>query len=113
MSMERDACAVKVDQRTREYGTLERFVSVFCRERHRPASVPCEECRGLLRYASVRLEKCPYLVKGRAKPKCKDCPIHCYAPEQRAKVREVMRFSGMHFVKRGRLDWLLRYFLGL
>ncbi|MFA6028374.1 MAG: nitrous oxide-stimulated promoter family protein [Elusimicrobiota bacterium] len=110
--MEREASAVDVDKRTQEYGTLERFVTVFCREKHAPRELLCAECRSLLAYATDRLEKCPYLVKGEPKPKCKDCPIHCYAPARRAQVREVMRFSGMHFVKRGRLDRLLRYFLG-
>ena len=32
-------------------------------------------------------------------------------PEYRAKIKEVMRFSGIYFVKRGRLDWLVRYFM--
>jgi hypothetical protein len=29
----------------------------------------------------------------------------------REKMRQVMRFSGLHFVRRGRLDWLFKYFL--
>ncbi|NOR49648.1 MAG: hypothetical protein GQ530_01275, partial [Desulfuromonadales bacterium] len=38
------------------------------------------------------------------------CPVHCYAPEQREKVREIMRFSGQYLIKRGRLDLLWHYF---
>ena len=67
---------------------------------------PCAGCHELLAYAGKRLEKCPYDPK----PKCKDCKTHCYKPEYQKKIREVMRFSGMHFVKRGRVDWLVRYF---
>jgi len=26
-------------------------------------------------------------------------------------MREIMRFSGLYFVRRGRLDWLVKYFL--
>ncbi len=87
---------------------LRQFVSVFCRKKHgQRADGLCESCRDLLRYARQRLDKCPFDPK----PKCKDCLVHCYAQAYRARIKEVMRFSGMHFVKRGRLDWLVRYFL--
>ncbi|MFH1998920.1 MAG: nitrous oxide-stimulated promoter family protein [Planctomycetota bacterium] len=43
--------------------------------------------------------------------KRKACDTHCYKPAYRAKIKEVMRYSGIHFIKRGRLDWLVRYFL--
>lgn len=93
----------------KEYAILEKFVGVWCRDRHKPSGdAPCAECRELLAYARVRLEKCPYDPK----PKCKDCPTHCYKPDRRARVREIMRHSGMHFVKRGRIDWLVKYFIG-
>lgn len=87
---------------------LRKFVGVYCRKKHGGhGPAPCEACQDLLRYARSRLEKCPF----EAKPKCKDCSVHCYAAPYRTTIRQVMRFSGMHFVKRGRLDWLLRYFL--
>ena len=89
----------------RDLKVLRRFTEVFCREKH--GRELCEECRGLLAYARERLEKCPFDPK----PKCKDCKVHCYHKEQRERVREIMRFSGMYFVKRGRLDWLFRYFM--
>lgn len=92
----------------RERTVLERFIEVYCRRNHGTNGTgPCNECRDFLAYAQKRLEKCPYDPK----PKCKDCPTHCYRPEYRDRIRAVMRFSGIHFVKRGRLDWLLRYFL--
>ncbi len=92
----------------RELKVLARFVEVYCKEHHgRKRDGICEECRDLVEYAGRRLEKCPY----HPKPKCKDCPTHCYKPEYRQKVRKVMRYSGMYFVKRGRVDWLVRYFM--
>ena len=30
----------------------------------------------------------------------------------RKRVREIMKYSGMHFVKRGSVDWLVKYFWG-
>lgn len=92
----------------REMKILTRFVGVYCSKHHHTnGSGPCEECRALIEYAKQRLQKCPYDPK----PKCKDCPTHCYKPEYRQKVREIMKFSGMHFVKRGRVDWLIKYFM--
>jgi hypothetical protein len=67
----------------------------------------CLECADLLRYALRKLTRCPY----EPKPMCKACPTHCFRTDYRRKIREVMRFSGIYFVKRGRIDWLLRYFL--
>jgi predicted amidophosphoribosyltransferase len=91
----------------RERIILRRFVQVYCRRKHATAAGLCADCQDLLTYAEERLDRCPHDPK----PKCKHCPTHCYQPEYRARIREVMRSAGMHFVKRGRLDWLLRYFL--
>ncbi|MFH1262278.1 MAG: nitrous oxide-stimulated promoter family protein [Pseudomonadota bacterium] len=95
----------------REIGTLQAFLRVYCEKKHGSAKKTlCVECGELLTYGTMRLTKCPYDPK----PKCKDCETHCYKPEQCEKVKEVMRFSGLYFVKRGRVDWLWRYFrLGL
>jgi len=51
----------------------------------------CGECRELEQYAMKRLDCCPY---GEEKPTCAKCPIHCYRPEMRQRVREVMRWAG-------------------
>lgn len=96
------------ERNKRERNVLERFIEVYCRAHHeRGNDRLCPECRDLLRYALKQLEKCPY----EPKPKCKACPTHCYKPAYRIRIKEVMRFSGMYFVKRGRIDWLVRYFM--
>jgi hypothetical protein len=87
---------------------LRRFVQVFCTHHHEtPSGELCEQCDDLLGYAAARLAACPMDPK----PKCRDCPVHCYRPDYRRRIREVMKFSGMHFVRRGRVDWLVKYFL--
>ena len=88
---------------------LKRFIEVYCAAHHEVGKEDalCEQCADLLDYAKTRLERCPYT----SKPACKKCPTHCYKPLYRKQVREVMRFSGMHFVKRGRIDWLIKYFM--
>jgi predicted amidophosphoribosyltransferase len=87
---------------------LETFVGVFCQRNHGSGRGElCGQCQELLAYATQRLARCPL----EPKPKCKDCHIHCYGEPYRSRIRQVMKFSGIHFVKRGRLDWLVRYFL--
>lgn len=51
----------------------------------------CGECRELLEYSLARLKHCKF---GNAKTKCHKCPVHCYRPDMREKIRTVMRFSG-------------------
>ncbi len=93
----------------KQFKILTKFIEVYCKHHHNPyRNTLCPECAELRDYARQRLEKCPYDPK----PKCKDCTTHCYKPAYRKQIREVMKFSGMHYVKRGRLDWLLKYFLG-
>lgn len=66
----------------------------------------CADCRAFLVYAFTRRLRCPLDPK----PVCKRCPVHCYRPGHRERVREIMRFSGKHLIKRGRLDLLWHYF---
>ena len=86
---------------------LQRFVEIYCRKVHgQRKGELCGECRELLDYAIEKRLKCPH----EPKPKCKDCCTHCYRPDRRAKIREIKRYSGTYYIKRGRLDWLVRYF---
>lgn len=67
----------------------------------------CDECIEFMQYAIVKRFKCPLEAE---KPSCKHCRIHCYATEQRAKVRQIMAWSGRRMLLRGRLDYLYHYF---
>lgn len=91
----------------RDAKVLRAFIGVYCQKKHGTADGLCPECSSLLEYALRRNEKCPLDPK----PKCRDCRVHCYKPEMRQKIKEIMKFSGIYFIKRGRLDWLLHYFL--
>jgi hypothetical protein len=92
----------------RGLAVLRRFAEVYCRRHHGTAgSALCADCAQLVAYAQSRLLRCPYDPK----PKCKNCPTHCYQPSMRARVKEIMKYSGMYYVRRGRLDWLAQYFL--
>jgi hypothetical protein len=74
----------------RELRTIREMVLIHCRAHH-PRGTFCFECSELLDYASQRLDRCVY---GEEKPTCVTCPIHCYHPRMRERVRQVMRFAG-------------------
>ena len=40
---------------------------------------------------------------------CKKCETQCYHGDYKAKIREVMKFSGMYMIKHGRVDMLYHY----
>ena len=74
----------------RERRTVQVMLEMYCRCHHGPGPL-CRECSELADYAARRLDRCPY---GEAKPACSRCPIHCYRPDPRERMREVMRFAG-------------------
>ena len=83
------------DRISQEKVTVQRMVTLFCNARHRSDRPDenglCPECSKLVIYAHNRLSKCPY---GNDKGSCRKCPIHCYSPQMRETIREVMRYCG-------------------
>ncbi len=67
------------------------MIHIYCRSKHGHEDVLCDDCRQLEAYTHIRLERCPF---GDKKPTCSKCSIHCYKPEYRKMIKEVMRFSG-------------------
>lgn len=55
----------------------------------------CSECKALLLYADARLDNCRF---GEQKRACRYCPVHCYKPDMRERMRQVMRFSGPRMI---------------
>ncbi|MDD4631140.1 MAG: nitrous oxide-stimulated promoter family protein [Proteiniphilum sp.] len=74
-----------------EKKVVTRMVSIYCRSVHGSSTQLCDKCSALLAYAHQRLERCPF---GEEKPTCASCPIHCYKPEMRMKIKEIMRTAG-------------------
>lgn len=98
----------------REARTIEAMIAIYCHDKHGTrGDALCESCQGLQSYAGLRLEKCPYQEH---KTTCVKCPTHCYKPDRREAVREVMRYAGpkmlfrhpylavMHLLVDGRRD---------
>ncbi len=67
------------------------MVWCYCRGCHSSGNELCPECRGLLSYAAVRLDRCRF---GEQKPTCAKCPVHCYQRDRREQVKRVMRYAG-------------------
>jgi len=96
-----------------------RFTEVWCSDHHHadrhPFSLPngkkplklCAGCSAFMDYAVKKRLNCPLEAE---KPNCKRCRIHCYGPEQRTLVKQIMAWSGRRMILRGRLDYLWHYF---
>lgn len=76
---------------------VEQMIAIYCRKRHgaNDAHHLCNECAALLEYALHRLDRCP---KGNGKTSCRKCEIHCYSPDRRTAIREVMRYVGPRMI---------------
>ena len=108
----------------KELRVLIRFVEVYCGSKHKGRAVPfaglpreieaavrkqpllCADCAALVQHGIQKRIKCPLDPK----PSCKKCRIHCYGQEYRARIREIMAFSGRRMIMRGRLDYLWHYY---
>ena len=80
----------------RERQTVRQMISLYCRKQHATSKgALCDQCRELLDYAMLRLDRCPFQE---GKTTCGNCRIHCYKPVMREKIREVMGFSGPRMI---------------
>lgn len=80
----------------REKKVVGEMIAVYCRKQHgsRKGEL-CDDCRALMDYALARLDHCP---KGEEKSSCRKCEIHCYLPDRRERIREVMRYVGPRMI---------------
>ncbi|MBR3940824.1 MAG: nitrous oxide-stimulated promoter family protein [Bacteroidaceae bacterium] len=77
-----------------EKRTVEKMIRLYCRKREGNREL-CPSCMQLLEYAHTRLLQCKF---GNAKSTCQKCPVHCYKPQMREKMREVMRWAGPRMI---------------
>jgi hypothetical protein len=80
----------------KERKTVAAMIQIFCSAHHGSGiKLLCPACTQLLDYANERLNKCPY---GENKGACSKCQIHCYKPDMRKQITDVMRYSGPKMV---------------
>lgn len=78
-------------KREREKQIVSQMIALYCRKKHLTENGLCRECAELDTYAKQRSDKCPFME---TKTFCSNCKVHCYKPQMREQIREVMRFSG-------------------
>lgn len=102
------------DRIYREKATLAQMVGIYCKgNRHQgragdgsadvafasdmPPRVAdaianmCPSCHELVEYCFGRIDRCPHMA---TKTFCSSCETHCFAPEMRERIRQVMRYAG-------------------
>lgn len=82
-------------KREREKRTVSLMIRLYCRKNHGTGKALCPDCQALTHYALLRSDRCPFME---TKTFCSNCPVHCYQPAMRAKIRQVMAFSGPRMI---------------
>lgn len=82
-------------KREREKRMVSQMIALYCRKKHHTRGDLCPQCAALDAYAKMRADKCPFME---TKTFCSNCRIHCYKPDMRARIREVMRFCGPRMI---------------
>lgn len=82
-------------KREKEKQVVTLMIRLYCRKKHGMKAGLCPECKALAHYACTRSDRCPFMEN---KAFCSNCKVHCYKPEMREKIRQVMRFSGPRMV---------------
>ncbi len=76
----------------KERKTIGVMIRMFCGAHHGTSRGKlCAACKELEDYAEGRLDRCPF---GENKGTCAKCRVHCYKPDMRKRVTEVMRYAG-------------------
>jgi len=75
----------------REEKTIRVMIDIYCHDHHGTNGSLCPDCEVLMTYAQLRLTNCPFQE---AKTTCANCPAHCYKPDIRTKIKDVMRYAG-------------------
>lgn len=82
----------------KEHKTISVMIRMFCGAHHgTDGGDLCSECQELFGYARERLRRCPF---GENKGACSKCEIHCYKPDMRKRITEVMRYSGPRMIRK-------------
>lgn len=79
------------DKREREKRVVAQMIQLYCSKQHHNGATLCKECSCLLSYANERIDHCPFIKE---KTFCSNCQVHCYQPQMREQIRQVMRYAG-------------------
>ena len=81
----------------KEKDIISLMIRLYCTRKHNNNNENeiCNECKGLLAYAIMRLSNCRY---GNRKSSCGRCKTPCYKSEMKIKIKEVMRYCGPRII---------------
>jgi len=85
------------------------MIGIYCRDHHGGGEDLCEDCGALWSYAAQRADRCPLRAD---KPTCVKCPVHCYQPAMRERIRLVMRYAGPRMAWRHPVLFLFHFLDG-
>lgn len=86
---------VRVEKkRENEKIVVAKMIRIYCKGHHHGNEL-CEKCQRVLDYAQQRSDKCPFMAN---KTFCSNCQVHCYSLDMRARIKEVMRYSGPRMI---------------
>lgn len=80
------------------------MIALYCAGNHEQADQTetaycgepvCPQCKAVDDYSVMRTERCRQMA---SKTSCDECPYHCYRPEERERIRQVMRYSGPRMI---------------
>ncbi len=81
----------------REKKTVSLLIRLYCAAHHGGRRALCPDCLRIETYAHGRIDRCRFAA---AKPVCSLCPVHCYRPAERERIRVVMRWAGPRMLPR-------------
>lgn len=81
---------IKMNRIEKEKIIVEKMIRLYCHRKEGNKDL-CIECQKLLVYAKKRLDRCHFQNE---KTTCNQCPIHCYSPEMKHRIKNIMRWAG-------------------
>ena len=79
------------EKQEKEISAMTEMIGIFCRDLHRTDGAQlCPECEELLEYVKNRIASCP---QGSGKYFCSECKTHCFAPNRRQKIKQIVEYS--------------------
>jgi len=102
--------ATNHDRKVRENKTIESMIKIYCYGQHGTRGKFCAECDNLLKYAMQRVSQCKL---GENKTTCAKCPVHCYKPIMRERIKKIMRYARPRMLYRHPILAALHFLDGL
>lgn len=78
-------------KREQEKYVVSEMIRIYCKGNHNMHKSLCPSCLELLQYCEARVDRCPQME---TKTFCSACKVHCYKPQMREQIKNVMRYAG-------------------